>query len=137
MTTSPENAVAMAELQAMINKIIELPDLGKKAAPNVAKVVRRDIEGTIARGTTSEGNPWKRTEHGDKPLKNAAQALRVASISDVIYARIVGVEARHHKGAVKGGVKRSILPARNNDIPARMAALIRRVLEEEFLEAIS
>lgn len=133
MTTS-ENAAAMAEMQAMIDKIYALTDLGNKAAPSVAKVVRRDIEGTIARGLTSEGNPWKRTQDGDRPLKNAAQALRVASIGSVIYARIVGVEARHHKGRVKGGQKRSILPVKG--VPPRMALAIKAALDAAFLEVM-
>jgi hypothetical protein len=132
--SSPENDAAMSELQAMINKIIELPELGKKAAPDVAKVVRRDIEGTISRGTSSEGHPWRPTQEGKKPLQHAAQALRSASIGDVIYVRLVGVEARHHKGRVKGGQKRQILPVAG--VPPRMAALIQKVLSDAFLEAI-
>jgi hypothetical protein len=134
MSDSPENDAAMMELQAMIAKIIELPNLGKKAAPDVAKVMRRDIEGTIARGTTSEGHPWKHTQEGEKPLQHAADALRVAAIGDVIYTRIVGVEARHHKGHVKGGLKRTILPVKK--VPPRMAALIQKVLSDAFLEAV-
>jgi hypothetical protein len=124
----------MAELQGMIDKIYALTDLGKEAAPSVAKVVRRDIEGTIARGVSSEGHPWKPTLDGKKPLQHAAQALRVASVGSVIYARVVGVEARHHKGRVKGGQKRTILPV--DGVPPRMAAAIKLALDETFLEVM-
>lgn len=131
---SSENAAAMSELDAMIAKISALPDLAVMAAPRIAEVMRRDIEGTIDRAMSSEGEPWKPTAEGQKPLQHAAKALRVAAIGPVIYARLTGVEARHHLGRVRGGVKRSIIPTQG--LPPRMAAEVQVVLEQTFSEVM-
>lgn len=100
--------------------------------PALTKAVRQSIERTIANGTTSYGEPWAPKQDGSRPLVNAASALTVVPNGRTIFVQIVGVEARHHIGNVKGKRKRGIIPERG--IPSAMANDMRAVLQRAFEE---
>ena len=118
------------QLDAMIATIRKLPELGKQAAPDVAAAVEADLQRTIAVGTTPDGEPWKLTKEGDKPLTGAAKALAVVAVGTTVFVRLTGPEARHHLGRGRGGVVRQVIPTKR--IPAKMATAIRSVLERHF-----
>lgn len=119
------------ELDAMIEQMRGLKDLAAAAAPGIAEAMQREAERTIAAGTTAYGEAWKLTkDEGKVPLRNAVQALKVASIGTRIYMRLIGPEARHHLGWGRGGVPRNVLPI--DKIPAPMAAAITVVLKQRF-----
>jgi hypothetical protein len=122
--------VANADLDAMIAKLKHLPELAQRAAPEVAGAVRDNVREQISKGTDPNGNPWKPTQQGERPLKNAANALYVANIGTTILARLTGPEARHHWGRARGGIKRQVLPT--NGIPSSMAKAITEVVVTEF-----
>jgi hypothetical protein len=129
-----DNASGFAALDAMIATIQKLPGMAERAAPDVADVVEQEIRRTIAGGTTAYGVKWKLTQRGEQPLQHAAEALKVAAIGSTIYARLLGPEARHHRGNARGGVARNILPIRV--IPGPMAERISDVLTEHFQRAV-
>lgn len=117
------------KLEAMIAKIRSLPQLAKEAAPEVARALRGDLEEQINKGTDPEGKPWKLTQEGEKPLKNAAKALRVTHLGSRVIFALEGVEARHSLGRVKGGERRQILP---ETLPASWSETIQEVVSDAF-----
>lgn len=121
----------MGELDAMIARIRELPELARRAAPDVADAVKAELARTIAAGTTAEGEPWPLTKRGERPLATAADDVRVANIGTRILARIPqGHIQRHHRGRAKGGIARRILPT--GPIPPAMARVINQVVTDHF-----
>jgi streptogramin lyase len=125
-----------AELDAMIARINRIPDLGKIAAPDVARAIEQDLQRTVAAGTTPDGQAWAAKKKGSgQPLANATKALHVAAIGTLIYVRLTGAEALHHLGRVTGKVKRQIIPT--GAIPPAMGNAIRTVLARKFSEVMS
>lgn len=122
------------ELDDMIDKLRSLPELGKRAAPDVAVAVRESILETIRAGTDAEGKAWEpRKEDGGKPLVGAASAVKVAATGSRIFARVTGPEARHHLGRAKGGVRRGIIPTR---LTPDLTERVRTVLERHFRQIV-
>jgi hypothetical protein len=118
-------------LRAIIAQIEALPEaLVEGAAPEIASELHAAITRQISAGTDPDGKPWDRTQQGAQPLVNAANALRVTAVGSTIVARLTGPEALHHRGAVKGGKVRQILPS--NEIPDPVAKAIRVVLDRRF-----
>ena len=126
----------MEDLNSMIETLRQLPQLARVAAPAVAEAMEREAQRTIASGTTAYGVPWKRTQKGNKvPMRDAASALKVAAVGTTIYMRLLGVEARHHRGIARGGVERNVLPI--NTIPQPMAAAITTALRLTFAKLVT
>lgn len=121
-------------LARMIEQLSKLPEaLTEDAAPEIASELHATITRQIAAGTDPNGKPWEKTLDGSRPLVNAAQALRVTAVGSTVVARLTGAEALHHRGAVKGGKVRQILPS--NEVPAPVADAIRVVLDRRFRKA--
>ncbi len=119
-----------AALDAHIARIRQLPGLVKRAAPEVRDVLERELRLTIAAGRSPSGVAWKPRADGSQALQNAASALAVTVVGTVVIARLTGVEVRHHLGAVKGGIRRQILPS--GGIPAPVSKGIHVALTREF-----
>jgi hypothetical protein len=124
-----------AELDRMIRSIRGLKGLAERAAPDVAEAIHAELVRTIAAGTTPDGDPWRPTQDGRTPLRNAAAAIRCAAVGTRIYVRLIGPEARHHRGSARGGIVRRVLPA-SSRIPPAMASVITDVLTRHFHEAV-
>jgi len=129
----------LTEIDAMLARIRALPGMVERSAPEVAKALDGEIRRTIAAGTTPDGVPWKPTKDGRKPLQNAAKALTTKAIGTVVLARLDGIEARHHLGAVRGSSKsnwlaRPILPSKQ--IPKPVTAAIHTALKTEFAKTV-
>jgi len=124
-----------AEFERMLATIRALPELGKRAAPDVATAIENELRRTIAAGTAPDGTPWKPTQEGETPLRNAAAAMGVAAVGPTIYVRLTGPEARHHIGSARGGVRRQVIPGRDG-LPPVMAAAVRVVLTRHFQELV-
>ena len=128
-----------AEMDAMISKLERLPGLVGRAAPAVAEALDAELQRNIAAGVGPDGTPWKATQDGRAPLANAGDALSVRASGNVVVARLDGVEARHHLGAIRGSSKsnwlaRPILP--NSKIPKPVTVAIAKVLEDEFTKTM-
>lgn len=128
-------ADGFAKLDAMIGRLATLgPQTVRRAAPKVAKALERELVAQIGRGQGPDGKPWPRTKDGRKPLQNAAGALTVTAVGNTVVARLEGPEALHHKGAVRGRVRRPILPTSKLTGPA--GAAVREVIAAELRAAV-
>lgn len=127
-------SAATEALQQMIDACERMSTLVPDTMPALTKAVRAEIERTITAGTSAYGEPWKPTKDGEKPLRNAAKALNVSWVNRTIYVTLIGPEARHHFGIVKGKVKRGVIPERG--LPSTMANAMRAELERAFRAAV-
>jgi hypothetical protein len=125
-----------AQLDGQIARLRELAKLVPSAAPAVAVAMSDVIVANIARGVGPDGAPWERTEEGKQPLRGAAKALEVRAVGTVVVATLTGPEARHHLGAVRGGVRREILPT-GGTIPGPMVDRIERAVTDRFRAIMS
>lgn len=117
-----------AELDSMIESLRALPKAVEEAADDSARALETVVRKQIAAGTTAEGKAWKpRAADGGQPLQEAAKALYVAAVGPKIIFRLTGHIARHHRGRVRGGEARPILPIEG--LPPAFASVIRAALE--------
>ena len=136
-----------AVLEQHIANLRRMSTFVRDAAPAIAVEMRRTIEAQIAAGVGPDGTPWaprkpttrgRNVKRGGPVLVNAAKALEVKAEGTVIIARLTGVEARHQLGAVRGGVKRPILPDTRTGaaMPAPLARAINTVLARRFAQTM-
>jgi hypothetical protein len=102
---------AREALQAWVTKIRSLSDTSG-FAEIAADKLREDIEENIELGIGPDGTAWQPTKEGKQPLQNAAKTLSVVASGNTVVATLRGPEALHHLGAVKGHIRRQILPTR-------------------------
>jgi len=116
----------------LIARVQALPDaLLLDALPECTEAVRRESLATARAGTTPEGVPWAPRKDGSGAvLVNAADAVKVGLIGRTIWIRLLGIEARHHRGRVKGKTKRQIIPV--GHIPPNIARAMGDVLTRRF-----
>jgi hypothetical protein len=103
----------------------------------LAAALRRVVEEAIAaqRAPTS-GAPWEPRVKGTAPmLQGAPLAMGFAMLGSTMWIRLTGVEARHHRGWVRGGTARELI-FKDRLSPAAIDA-ISKVLERRFTEAMS
>jgi hypothetical protein len=121
-----------AALDAHIARIRALPELARRAAPEVAAAVKDDLQRQVAAGVDPDGRPWERTEDGRTPLVGAE--VFVGAVGSSVILRLRGHIARHHLGRARGGKTRRIIPTAG--IPPRLATVITKVLSQQFDEAM-
>lgn len=128
---------AGASIEDMIASIEGLPRaLIRDAGPDLAVAIRADLVRTINAYETPDGELWAKRKRGTAPvLVKAEDALRVVAVGPQIFIRLIGVEARHHRGRVKGGTQRQIIPT--DHIPVSMATAMRDVLTRHFTAAVT
>ena len=121
------------ELEALIQRVRELPEFVTRAAPEAARKARAEIARTINAGTDPWGKTWepKKEGHG-KPLVNAASALFAAAIGTKLLFRLTGIEAAHHWGWVRGGTARRIMPTADQPLPEPFTDAIFKVITDHF-----
>lgn len=128
-----DNAAGFAALDDMIARLKRLPQLAEQAAPAVARALEQELEQQITRGQTPDGRAWEPRKDGGQPLRGAGKVLAVVAVGKTVYARLRGVEARHHLGRARGGIERQILP---RAMTPRIADLVRRELVAEFRQTV-
>lgn len=120
-------------MAGMIAHLRQLGGLVEEAAPAIAAAVDDELQLQIAAARTPTNAPWRpRKEDGGQALQGAGKALTVKVVGTVILARLEGVYARHHLGAVRGKVRRQILPT--SGIPTGIERGIRIALDRKFAE---
>lgn len=117
-------------MQGMIDKLRELGRATEDIAADIAPELRAEIEANISSARAPDGTPWKPTQAGSAPLRNAGAALGVAAVGTKVLAVVQGVEARHNYGTVRGKIARPILPT--SKLPPSIIDLIIRVATKRF-----
>lgn len=123
-------ADGFAQLDAHIARLEALAAMPERAAPAVARGLEREILGNVRRGVSPDGKAWTPTQAGNLPLQNTGSELAVVAVRSTVVARLTGIHARHHLGAVRGGIARPILPA--SALPVPMVSSITEALTSEF-----
>lgn len=109
----------------------DLPkELVQGAAPEVAKALESDIQGSIAAGRAPDGAAWQLKKDGGKPLQNAGSHVTVDVVGTVVLVKLTGDDVRHHKGTARGGIRRQVLPTRK--IPESVSRAISKVFGKTF-----
>ena len=105
-----------------------MPDAAVK---EIAKVVEKDLNRTLAAGQAPDGTPWKLRKDGGKPLQNARNAIAVGAVGNTIIIRLRGrSNVLHHFGYARGGIERQIIPT---EITAEMRRIINKAIEKVAL----
>ena len=116
------NAQGFATLEEWINKLETLPDGIKAIAQELAPKVKEALDEQIAAGTDAEGKAWAPRKDGGRALVNAAKAITVKAIDNVILITLTGPEVFHQWGT-RRVPRRSILPI--GSLPAKLGNAIR------------
>jgi len=107
-----------------------------QSAPQIAEAVHRELRITIGAHQSPAGVPWAPRKRGTRPvLNNAADAVTSYGANGRVYVTVRGINARHHKGAVRGSVQRPIIMYKKDGVralPPRMIAAIEGVLRTRF-----
>lgn len=127
----------MATIEQFVAQLAALPKaMLQDALPELGIVVRKSLVNTINAGETPDHVKWAPRKRGDAPvLVHAEAALHVGAIGGRIYIRLAGIEARHHRGRVKGGTKREVILTTH--LTPDVVAAMRKVLDRRFAEATS
>ena len=115
-----------AGIDDMIARIRSMPGMATAALPEIGGVILAQIQATASAGQSSEGTPWApKKRGGGRAMVNAAAALSMAVLGNVILVKLTGPEVFHHYGAGgKGHVARPILP--RGGLPDRLGDAIRK-----------
>lgn len=124
------NKKGFAALDAQIKKLRELGEIPTRVAPKVAQSAKREIARNVQAQRGPDGKPWAKGKQGQPVLRGAGKAVRASAVGSVVVLTLDDHHARHHLGAVKGKVKREILPT--TKIPRPMTKAIERVVTGEF-----
>jgi hypothetical protein len=96
--------------------------------------MRTALLATVDAKQTPTGEPWAPRKVGTAPvLDGAGAAIKSGYIGRTVLFRLLGVEARHHRGRIKGKVKRQIIPT-GSTVPPTMAAAMAAVITRRFIE---
>ena len=121
-----------AQLEAFRRRIARVKDLPKRAAPVVAAELERITREHIAKGVDPDGRPWPLRQDGKRALQTAGNGLSSRAVGTVALVRLDGKSVLHHLGAVRGGIKRQILPGRR--LPPEYVKAVRAAVVREFRE---
>lgn len=114
--------------EAMLASMRELATNGlsmQAAAGNVDSFMRSQL----AKGETPEGEKWKPTKKGTKPLKGAAGAYMQTVVGRSIVMKVMGRYAFHHFGAGYSPAREQ-LPT--GSMPKELGNAIRAGLVDDF-----
>lgn len=137
----------------LIAKMRDLPHaVIDRALPDAAQAIDKTLRETMGAQQTPFGEPWPPRKVGTAPvLVHAVDALTVSVVGRTIFAVIRGIESRHHKGGVRGGVQRQMIPyVKDNPrksssrkaktaspprgVPPRILEAVREVFDKHFEE---
>ena len=130
------NAAAFAELDGFLERLRSVPELPKKAAPEIAEKLDANIRSNIGTQNDIYGHAFVPSKDGYPVLVNAAEKVDTVVSGSRLSFRLEGVEAMHHVGSARGyrggsarlgGFRRSIIPF--SKIPGPWKAILRTVLQ--------
>ena len=119
-------------MREQISKLRKLAKITDSAAPSVASAVQVEVRTQGKQGIGPDGQPFQLTRDGRRALKNVAQSLKATADGSTIFIEVIGRHARHHRGWVKGKVKREVIPT--GKLTPQLIKTISGALTDEFQE---
>jgi|WetSurMetagenome_2_1015567.scaffolds.fasta_scaffold589661_2 hypothetical protein len=132
------NASAFAALDGFLERLRSVPDLPKKAAPEVAEKLDANIASNVASQNDIYGHPFRPSQDGYPVLIHAAEKVQTTVNGSRLKFRLDGVEAMHQVGSARGyrggsarlgGFRRPVIPFAK--IPGPWKAILRTVLQSK------
>lgn len=123
------------EFDELTRKLKGLPEaLIQGSGPELSAALREVITKAIReQRAPQDGTPWEPRKKGTKPmLQGATEAFGVAMIGNTVWVRLTGIEARHHRGWVRGATARPQIF--EDDLSPAAVDAISAVLERRFTE---
>jgi hypothetical protein len=117
-------AQGFAAIDDMIRRVRGLPDAFDEAAPEIARMAKRETDRAIDESHSLDGKPWKPTKAGTKPLAYAAKAVRTYVDGQWVIIELSGYEVFHNYGT-KRVPARPILPSVDG-MPLKLGIAIRK-----------
>lgn len=117
-------------LRGWVEKLRKLESMGDRVIADVAKEIERELQTTARNERTPDGRAWPEKKTQGRALAHASDKVRVRVARGAVVVSLTGHYARHHLGAVRGKVRRELIPT--GKIPDAMTKAIRRVVEREF-----
>lgn len=121
------------ELDEIIARLRAIPLVVEEALPEVARECEKIIAGNIKAQRGPDGEAWPKSLDGEPVLQGAMKNVTVRAIGRVLLARVVGPEARHHLGIIRGRVQRKLIPSKK--IPGPFVEAIKRVVNKHLQKA--
>lgn len=118
-----------AGIQDMIRRLHNAGRIATDGVDDAATKFGDELRAQLTAGRSPDGEAWKATKSGGRPLKGAAAAVQVRGVGSVILARIGGHHVYHHFGTARVP-RRSILP--RTGLPETLADAIRAGLTDYF-----
>lgn len=119
--------MSLATLDEWIRDLRAAGEGIKEAAPEIAARCKAASDEALASGQGIGGDAWVPRKDGGKPLANAASAVTVRAVDNVIVFELRAPEVYHHFGA-GGKPQRPILPL--GGLPDRLGNAIQQGLIE-------
>lgn len=120
-------------LNEEISRLRRVPELGKTAAPEIAKALDAALRENIAAGLSPQGNPWQPTRKGEQP--KLGRKLFVRAKGSIIEIVLGGKSYLHHTGIARGRITRRVIPT--VDLPEKFATIVRDKMKEAFESLMS
>lgn len=106
----------------LLKRVEKLGELARLAAKDCAIAVKQVGKSQLSQGTSLDGSKIEARKDGRPALVHAAESFDCIAVGNSIILTIRGIEARHSRGAVKGGKKRPLLPGKTVPEPIAKAA---------------
>jgi hypothetical protein len=121
------------QLQALIERVRNLPEFVNECLPEAARQVKKELDQTVSSGADPWGAQWapKKQGHGT-PLAHASGNVFVGAIGTRILIRLTGIETKHHRGWAKGGTERKVIPTPDRELPVPITDAIFKVITDSF-----
>lgn len=124
------NASSAAALQKQIKRLNEAEKFIPKVAPRIAAEAAAEIRKNVQNQVGPDGKPWPKSKSGEPVLLEIADRMRVEVRGSVIVMSLEGHYSRHHLGAVKGKVRRPVLPS--GGTPDAFVVAISKIIGDEW-----
>ena len=127
-----EAQAAILEIEDWIRKLEDLEHM--EVSELIRKALVDHAVATTTAATDADGRKWApRKADGGRPLVGALNAVSSYVTDKTAGVKVSGINARHHRGWIRGGVKRGIIPTRSS-LPQQLNLRIIKRLSDRFVE---
>ncbi len=130
------DADADASLLAMLDSLHAFPErFARESVPRIGQAILAAVQATAGAGETPEGVAWAPKKTGGQALESAPGKIRLITGPRKISLELTGPTALHHRGWVRGGTRRQVLPVGN--MPPGVEAAAKKAADSEVKRLLS